>query len=71
MIQLTRIRIPAWLRHQFAGEQRVAMNDERHVPDDAPCLCAGDRVEFDVHPGVDGPWYATNVRPIDDEDDPP
>ncbi|QWT20814.1 cold shock domain-containing protein [Bacillus sp. NP157] len=38
------------------------------VPTNAPTLKPGQRVTFDVHPGVDGPSYATNVRVIDDED---
>jgi len=37
------------------------------MPPGAPRLRKGDRVEFDIGQGVDGPPYAMNVRLIDDD----
>ncbi|MGA7437632.1 MAG: hypothetical protein WBW32_05835 [Luteibacter sp.] len=64
-------RIPKYMTHLFAREARAERAEAQQVPRETPRLEAGQRVEFDVHPGVDGPTYATNVRLIDDaaEDD--
>ncbi|UPG88414.1 hypothetical protein L2Y96_13395 [Luteibacter aegosomaticola] len=60
------LRIPSWLRALFDIEVQAESRETRHIPASAPHLQPGQRVEFNVHPGEDGPWYATEVRVIRD-----
>jgi hypothetical protein len=60
------ISLSARLRRLFAREADADARETQHIRHDAPRLHAGQRVEFNVHPGEDGPWYATEVRPISD-----
>jgi len=58
---------PSWTRGYFMAEAVAEAAAEAHerprAPRSRPTLKAGDRVEFDLGEGVDGPPYATNVRP--------
>jgi hypothetical protein len=58
------LRIPSWLRARFDIEAQAESSETRHIPASAPHLQPGQRVEFNVHTGEDGPWYATEVRVI-------
>lgn len=56
-----------------SGQARPASDEIRPVqppsrmPPGARRLKKGDRVEFDIGEGVDGPPYAMNVKLIDDD----
>jgi hypothetical protein len=55
---------PGWQADLFNFDDWLSRNE--FVPGHrGRTLRAGDRVEFDVSDGVDGPSYATNVRLIE------
>ncbi|HEY4091724.1 MAG TPA: hypothetical protein VGN46_09435 [Luteibacter sp.] len=67
MLQQIWLHMPAWLKALFAAESQAEKPNEPRMPEDAIRLHAGQRVEFELHQGVDGPWYATEVRVNNDE----
>jgi len=60
------LSLPEGVRRRFAREAGRDGAETREVPTDAPRLRAGQRVEFNLHPGEDGPCYATEVQLITD-----
>ncbi|KJV33751.1 hypothetical protein VI08_10290 [Luteibacter yeojuensis] len=60
--------VPAWLSALMAEEPLDDAEGPRRMPAGALRLRPGQRVEFDLHEGPDGQWYATSVRPLQDDD---
>ncbi|MGY3229875.1 hypothetical protein ACVWWJ_001359 [Luteibacter sp. HA06] len=54
-----------WPRACFDAEARADARETPSPPALRSTLKAGDRVSFDLGEGVDGPMYATHVRPIE------
>lgn len=58
---------PTWPRIFFEAEARAEARECPRQPLRRNTLRKGDRVSFDLGEGVEGPWYATNVRLIEPE----
>ncbi|MET0504948.1 MAG: hypothetical protein ABWZ85_06440 [Luteibacter sp.] len=57
---------PGWLAHLFDFDGWLSRHEFRPAPH-GQTLRAGERVEFELNQGEDGPPFATEVRPLDDD----
>ncbi|KAF1008515.1 MAG: hypothetical protein GAK28_00936 [Luteibacter sp.] len=60
-------RIVLFINRAFFREEERSFPTERRMPPGAPRLTAGQRVSFTLNESPEGGFYATDVKPLDED----